>query len=641
MKRKSLLFGLLAVLSAVLIFTGCANPADGANGAPGASGVGTEGPEGPGGWNGDISVAALQSLINSAVSRDFPVILDNVELTDTGKVDLKTAKVEIVGTLTTSGSGNVIDARNAAIQDTDYAVDLAGANDYLIAPQAVGAKVTGDSLGKYAEPADGIPPSPDPGTVIAMEDYTLTTTAIPANLTLLVYGELTVPGTAAGVAPTGKIVATNSVNLTDDNTVALASGTVDISYATVTSTKAVSVKLPATVDTAFDLQYDITLDSQTTSLAAGLKGEGTLKVGGAVTAVTTTGTGKIEFTKTTFASLGASTFGNTGATTFGGAVTTVGNITFAGPVTFSTATGLLTLGANCNAVFGGNVTLAGGIKSGTGTSAIAFNGNVTLGDTKAITIGNTSGAVTLKAGKSILVGTTPLLTAVTDTAITANTADATLTVAVAKSLTVAAQAITVGGKAAVKEALVLTTGITLDTGAVLTIADPSKVSGSGVIKSDVGTITIGEGDEAVEGFTTTSTGVAGDDLGDALAAFETDVVALTTYIALADDFGDDPGDAIGTVAPTTIATVVTEDDDGGNSEAEISIDADSTLEGTLTSSTYTLTVDGGKLKIADSDYESNGSISYVILTFTGLQLKNSELISPAVEDFSIGVKQER
>ncbi|MDR1637219.1 MAG: hypothetical protein LBR93_07760 [Treponema sp.] len=67
MKRKSLLFGLLAVLSAVLIFTGCVNPADGSDGAPG---VGTEGPDGKNiGFVNTTSVTAaeLKALFETAL----------------------------------------------------------------------------------------------------------------------------------------------------------------------------------------------------------------------------------------------------------------------------------------------------------------------------------------------------------------------------------------------------------------------------------------------------------------------------------------------------------------------------------------------------------------------------------------------
>jgi hypothetical protein len=167
------------------------------------------------------------------------------------------------------------------------------------------------------------------------------------------------------------------VKLTGDNSVALAGTKVDISSATVTSTEAVTVKLPATAATAFDVQSDITLHTQTTDLTAGVKGHGTLKVGGVVTAATITGTGNIQFTGApTFATAGA--FSNTGLTTFDSVLSIGGATSFAGPVVFEKA-----------------VSVA--------TGAISFAGEVTFKDDLTLTqIGANFGkAAYFAAGKKI------------------------------------------------------------------------------------------------------------------------------------------------------------------------------------------------------------------------------------------------
>jgi hypothetical protein len=194
-----------------------------------------------------------------------------------------------------------------------------------------------------------------------------------------------------------------------------------------------------------------------------------------------------------------------------------------------------------------------------------------------------------------------------------------------------------------------TFSLTLGSSAVLTIAAPANITGSGAIIATGGTITIGE----VEEYATDGGGIVANNLATALTAFTADAVVLKTYISLGGDFGADGENVIGTVAAIddSTPTAVTDDVDGGTGTS-IEITSGTTFEGTLNnpsvtgtdsggfSGTITLSVDGTLLKIVDGDYSSNQAV-HVILTFDSLQLKNSGLIAPDTIEFSIGLLTQR
>jgi hypothetical protein len=183
-------------------------------------------------------------------------------------------------------------------------------------------------------------------------------------------------------------------------------------------------------DTTVDLA---SLDSDT---------DGKLSLTGNVTAVTIgEGTGNVEFTVATGA-LTALSLENTGT------------------IAFNHADVALSIPNPVHAVFGGDVTLAGGISTGaaSSTSKITFNGDVTLGDGKTITIAesDTASAVTLKAGKSIYAGAAKLITAATDTAFTAAVDGAVLTFTAASGLALSAQGVAFSGDVVFYGGLTLT-----------------------------------------------------------------------------------------------------------------------------------------------------------------------------------------
>jgi hypothetical protein len=143
MKRKSLLFGLLAVLSAVLIFTGCANPADGSDGAPGAAGVGTPGVEGP---KGPIVLSAEQTPegIQYAIDSGAPVVFAGVVQSENGVVTIPAGTtVTLVGNQAYSVKGSktatliVTDSAVISSASTGKIAKGSGTGLTVVAPQSV------------------------------------------------------------------------------------------------------------------------------------------------------------------------------------------------------------------------------------------------------------------------------------------------------------------------------------------------------------------------------------------------------------------------------------------------------------------------------------------------------------------------
>jgi hypothetical protein len=267
------------------------------------------------------------------------------------------------------------------------------------------------------------------------------------------------------------------------------------------------------------------------------------------------------------------------------------------------------------------------------------------------------------------------LTAVTDLTVNGDfTASGALpTTAGALSVNVAAGASLSLNKATLASStiigdLVLIGDVTLDTDAVLTIVDPSTVSGTAaIIAETTGSITLGSESDAVAGFTTVDTGIVGDDLVDAVAALEEDYyLKLTNSIGLDwDTFEFEPGNAIGTVMviAANAAAAVTRNEFGAGTGAPVVFDADADLvpigtgpivpiirgknsTGTNTpaiaAGDFDFTWTAGALEVGDTGWIITAP-KYIVLTFEGYRLANNGLITP--EDwsvpFSIGVQTGR
>jgi hypothetical protein len=199
--------------------------------------------------------------------------------------------------------------------------------------------------------------------------------------------------------------------------------------------------------------------------------------------------------------------------------------------------------------------------------------------------------------------------------------------------------------------------LVIPTGKKLTIAQYGLTSGTGVIKAQGttvgGTIVI----DGVVDYITEASGVTGANLRPAVLAMTADTVKLTDKAAinLATTFGGTgPTPGIGSVAitSTTAVQVTTAPDaEAGGSNitlgeytgiavAPTTITASGNDSATTTAS-FVLSVTTGAFKLEDSAWNETAAKT-AILKFTGLKLKNSGLIAPAVvPDFSIGVKTSR
>jgi cytoskeletal protein CcmA (bactofilin family) len=369
--------------------------------------------------------------------------------------------------------------------------------------------------------------------------------------------------------------------------------------------------------------------------------------------VTATGNVNITSTATPAIAGNVTTSGNVttdgainGDITAGGDLTInaaiTGAITAAGAANFSAAdqatlTNLTAASINSSKdiTTSGNINLPTGQLKTTGSASVTVGGTLSAGTLEVAGDLTTAGTVAI-AGGSIAGTFAPADAVTTSGALTIGT--------LAPSA-----AVTLEGNATISNAFTSSTDVTVN--GVLTIVDTHTGTGKFIAEAP-SSLTIG----ATAGYTTTSTGVTASGIGAAITAFASDTTALTTPISLHNDFGTAPGTAIGTVPITSSsAAAVKNDTDAGDSGNAIEIDSDTTLipsdnlEGTVTgtdvndinSATFTLSVDSGALKLADSGWANNSAVKYGIVTFTGLKLQNSELISPVLPAFSIGVKTER
>jgi hypothetical protein len=206
-----------------------------------------------------------------------------------------------------------------------------------------------------------------------------------------------------------------------------------------------------------------------------------------------------------------------------------------------------------------------------------------------------------------------------------------------------------------------TSTLIIPTGKTLTIEPYGSTAGTGVIKAlgttFGGTITI----DGVEGYTTTDIGVTGAALRPAVITIAADTVKLTnkaainlqpTFHASLAPVATIPG--IGSVTATTGPDNVLDGDNGTGSAIALNANTSLVVGITVTPAEggedvasvdptdFTLDINAPNLQITDAQFNSGGTNPYVIITFTGVKLTNSELIPPAVvPPFAIGVITER
>jgi hypothetical protein len=386
MRKMGLFWFAAALLGAALIFAGCESPTSGSNGAVGAPGAVL--------IEGNISAANLQAIIDVGV----PLLLANANITGAGVVNFGTANVTVAGKLTTATTGGgavfIFTPQANLTFVGDASIDLGGDDDYFIG--------TAEHIGKAAGPYSGNVTSPvgseaeittTLGSITAVENLILDEDAASPpvwytyDLTIFVYGTLTVKGNPVVTGNVAKVVAIKDVLIDagDDPVTTLAvADEVDVSNATITLDKngEVTVTLPTG-----------TLSSPTFNVTAQ---QGVLKVTGPtdINAHVTNSNGVVEFvsgvTKAVITGNGRVRFADTAETE-----------------TAFTATG---------SVFP-NIITAGIIEFPYGFSTsqyatVALNGDVYIGDGTAITLGATAGTLTLGKGSTIKVGTPGVETSV-------------------------------------------------------------------------------------------------------------------------------------------------------------------------------------------------------------------------------------
>jgi hypothetical protein len=200
-----------------------------------------------------------------------------------------------------------------------------------------------------------------------------------------------------------------------------------------------------------------------------------------------------------------------------------------------------------------------------------------------------------------------------------------------------------------------TADLVLDNNAVLVLPVSAEVEGTKLIKAEdgSGSITIA----GIPGFTTTSTGVVGNDFTATHTKLAADIAKLANVPALDlyTTFGASvTGIGSAALASSSAVDVKAEDDASGGG-SEIGFDTGTALaagitgqatakagtdEDDVTLSNVTLSISSNKLQIEDSDAQ-NSTPKYAVVTFTDIQIGNGELVSPVLLAFNIGLKTNR
>jgi hypothetical protein len=403
MLKKGLVFGLMAVLSAWLVLTGCSQATDGSTTTVGRNSI-----------YGTVTVPILQERIDAAIAAGESIILED-DLTITGGgtvVDFKTARVHVNGTV--NAGGITINAVDAAVTwEGDKGEFTTTGGGYLYRMEAdiwksdkITLRISANTGAQFVNSLQGILQTARAAAVrnftfgpLADYDYSTSPTGVPARVnatnleTLYVLGELTVPRDGVPPSALTAINALGTVNVTGNDDAVLSHAKVILTNpATLTSKviggAAVTIKDAGSIpNVRVESGNDITIKIATPtvfSIPGKLDGPGTLKVIPPLTGAVTIGggNGNIDFASTITTSA-AVTIHSTGTATFGNDVgITAANLTVDG-----------------DAVFKGSVTT-------TTSGAVSFGGNVTLHNGEAITLAyaTTADTLTLAAGKTISVG---------------------------------------------------------------------------------------------------------------------------------------------------------------------------------------------------------------------------------------------
>jgi hypothetical protein len=435
---KKFFYGMVAVCVSLFVF-GCEGAGD--PGAPGGTGQ-----LGNGSINGTPSPAGLQAMIDSYDGTGATLQLDNIVITGSGTVDFKTVKARVIGNLATDSSGgSLLKMANADVtfDKESTEITLGGSGDVAVVNEAQVEHADDSSTGAFAVAVAGgqaeidAIESASPGKLVAVENYALnatTDTAPVANLTVYVYGTLTVPASSKAPAA-GTLVAAGTVNLTGDNkgaSGALVDATkVDVSGAEIVvapaSGTSVEVSLPATL-TSVKLGANTLKVDNTTAVNVTATGTGTLELTGATTgAVTIVAEGPVVFSNTTGPVFGAASTIAGSAVTFSNGFTASENLTLSGAVSVPTGkTGTIATAKTLEVSKGtlsvaGTLTVTGaGIVKASGTGAIVIGdatNNVKLakatltggggaGATGTLTLANSNTLVLADEGAIVVTGTT-------------------------------------------------------------------------------------------------------------------------------------------------------------------------------------------------------------------------------------------
>jgi hypothetical protein len=518
--KKSLIFGLIAVVSAGLLLAGCSQATD------------TTTTVGLNSLWGSISAAKLQEAVDQAAAFGETLEFESGLAIGTGAVNLKNTRITVYGAVTNAATLN---AAYATVTRADDYAGITNSGVYIYAQGAEHDWIKGGGAKVEFLPG-GIKTMQSTATAVAVREYTLGPLAgvdytpdVPVNPTdyttgtlsdIYVLDKLTIPGNAA-ISTTIAIHALGTADITGD--ISLATITKDklvfAQPSVLTSSKegGVEITLPATapggsgvldastLNVKAESGKNITFKGGDTALTvAKLEGPGNLVVNADPTAVTVNaGNGTVQFIQPVTS--GTFVFQDTVAAIFDKAITegtftpatntSTGKVTFEKDVIFNGASALL-----------GDVEFKGDV---TQSETLTLGGNITIANGKALTLTNNK-TVTLGAGKSVFVGTAKVLTAVGVTVLTpggastltageaapaANPSEAALVAAKTLTLAEANLTITSGVLEAAEEGIFAITGSGIT---VATTAPTAGVAGGFLRLAPGGTVSLATNDAKLD-----------------------------------------------------------------------------------------------------------------------------------------------
>jgi hypothetical protein len=383
MLKRSLLFGMTALLAVSFIFLGCKGGDAGANGSNGPAGTSY------------LSGSQSTEVIQYAIDAGGPLVLAGVTQLDTKTLIIPAGRgVKILGTFTTAATGSVLVIADASsVNLTDGNIVAGSSNPVIIAPQAIlTEKVSGTTnVIPIQTGAEAIDLSET--TVAVKGNITISTDATSstnikndtAGKTLYIIGNLTVNGPISttainvlgNVTQAAAALITSTVNVSGDFTSAVTGGT-----AAVTGALSVDGNASFTGEAA-KIEALTVGGNLTAGVLAADNGGVVVKGTTSITSLTPhASSGSFTFSKT--ATIG--TLVSTGVTAL--TIAGVGDVTITTPGTFGTAAALTKTGT-------GKLTLTDAVTVGTTSLEIAGTGPVVLAAAPVITnhlvITNTAG----------------------------------------------------------------------------------------------------------------------------------------------------------------------------------------------------------------------------------------------------------